>query len=110
MPELTFSNQLISRDEGLHAELACLLCGMLENKLPEDGVHGIIRGAVDVERRFMKWRFLRDLVVSDVPTTQAENDSLLDGKKISEGNGAGGGRPMDLRTNEKLPCAKQICA
>ena len=69
MPELTFSNQLISRDEGLHAELACLLCGMLENKLPEDGVHGIIRGAVDVERRFMKWRFL--------------NDSFLDGKKIS---------------------------
>ena len=45
MPGLTFSNELISRDdEGLHAEFACLLYGMLENKLPEDVVHDIIRG------------------------------------------------------------------
>ena len=37
MPGLTFSNELISRDdEGLHAEFACLLYGMLENnKLPQ---------------------------------------------------------------------------
>merc|ERR1712230_241174 len=53
MPGLTFSNELISRDEGLHAEFACLLYGMLQNKLPEDVVHGIIRGAVDVERKFI---------------------------------------------------------
>merc|ERR1719434_325959 len=46
MPGLTFSNELISRDEGLHAEFACLLYGMLENKLPEDVVHDMIRGAV----------------------------------------------------------------
>merc|ERR1712039_286740 len=36
MPGLTFSNELISRDEGLHAEFACMLYGMLEHKLPED--------------------------------------------------------------------------
>merc|ERR1711979_79462 len=47
MPGLTFSNELISRDEGLHAEFACLMYGMLENKLPEAVVHGIVRGAVD---------------------------------------------------------------
>merc|ERR1711979_89921 len=53
MPGLTFSNELISRDEGLHAEFACLLYGMLEHKLPEDVVHDLIRGAVAVERKFI---------------------------------------------------------
>jgi ribonucleoside-diphosphate reductase subunit M2 len=53
MPGLTFSNELISRDEGLHAEFACLLYSMLENKLPEDVVHGMVRGAVDAERTFI---------------------------------------------------------
>merc|ERR1711971_135499 len=53
MPGLTFSNELISRDEGLHAEFACLLYGMLQNKLPDDVMHEMIRGAVDVERRFI---------------------------------------------------------
>jgi len=62
MPGLTFSNELISRDEGLHAEFACLLYGMLENKLPEDVVHGIIRGAVDVERRFICEALSCDLI------------------------------------------------
>merc|ERR1712199_28898 len=53
MPGLTFSNELISRDEGLHTEFACLLYNMLQNKLPDDVVHGIIRGAVAAERRFI---------------------------------------------------------
>merc|ERR1719262_674820 len=53
MPGLTFSNELISRDEGLHTEFACMLYRMLQHKLPDDVVHGIIRGAVDAERRFI---------------------------------------------------------
>merc|ERR1712129_196012 len=53
MPGLTFSNELISRDEGLHAEFACMLYNMLQNKLPEDVVHDMIRGAVAAERRFI---------------------------------------------------------
>merc|ERR1711862_821211 len=53
MPGLTFSNELISRDEGLHTEFACLLYGMLQNKRPDDVVHTIIRGAVDAERKFI---------------------------------------------------------
>merc|ERR1712084_32199 len=53
MPCLTFSNELISRDEGLHAEFACLLYNMLQNKLPEDVVHDIVREAVTVERTFI---------------------------------------------------------
>merc|ERR1712139_602330 len=53
MPGLTFSNELISRDEGLHAEFACMLYGMLQNQLPSDVVSDIIRGAVDAERTFI---------------------------------------------------------
>jgi len=62
MPGLTFSNELISRDEGLHAEFACLIYGMLQHKLPEDVVHGIIRGAVDVERKFICEALSCDLI------------------------------------------------
>merc|ERR1712054_477701 len=53
MPGLTFSNELISRDEGLHTEFACLLYRMLQNKLPDEVVHNIVKGAVDTERRFI---------------------------------------------------------
>merc|ERR1719464_2370561 len=53
MPGLTFSNELISRDEGLHAEFACLIYSMLQKKLPDDVVHEMIQGAVNVERRFI---------------------------------------------------------
>merc|ERR1711879_905396 len=62
MPGLTFSNELISRDEGLHAEFACLLYGMLQNKLPDDVVHVIIKGAVDVERKFICEALSCDLI------------------------------------------------
>ncbi|MDR6569688.1 ribonucleoside-diphosphate reductase beta chain [Chitinophaga ginsengisegetis] len=53
MPGLTFSNELISRDEGLHCEFACLLYSMLENKLSEEQVHNIIRDAVSYEKEFI---------------------------------------------------------
>jgi ribonucleoside-diphosphate reductase beta chain len=39
MPGLSFSNELISRDEGLHCDFACLLYGMLQTKLPVERVH-----------------------------------------------------------------------
>merc|ERR1719271_2323011 len=62
MPGLTFSNELISRDEGLHAEFACLLYRMLQNRLPDEAVHGMIRGAVDVEREFICEALSCDLI------------------------------------------------
>eukprot|EP00747_Dinoflagellata_sp_TGD_P139438 gnl/TRDRNA2_/TRDRNA2_175892_c0_seq42.p1 gnl/TRDRNA2_/TRDRNA2_175892_c0~~gnl/TRDRNA2_/TRDRNA2_175892_c0_seq42.p1 ORF type:complete len:350 (-),score=98.57 gnl/TRDRNA2_/TRDRNA2_175892_c0_seq42:261-1310(-) len=62
MPGLTFSNELISRDEGLHAEFACMLYGMLQNPLPEDIVHELVRGAVQVERRFICEALSCDLI------------------------------------------------
>src|SRR6478609_507735 len=53
MPGLTFSNELISRDEGLHCEFACLLYSMLSKKLSQEQVHGIIRDAVAIEKEFI---------------------------------------------------------
>merc|ERR1712110_1054529 len=62
MPGLTFSNELISRDEGLHAEFACLMYRTLQQQLPEDVVHNIIRGSVDVERKFICEALSCDLI------------------------------------------------
>jgi ribonucleoside-diphosphate reductase beta chain len=53
MPGLTFSNELISRDEGLHCDFACLLYSYLENKLSEERVQGIIADAVRIEQEFV---------------------------------------------------------
>jgi len=53
MPGLTFSNELISRDEGLHCEFACLLYSMLSNKLSKEEVTEIIADAVVIEKEFV---------------------------------------------------------
>eukprot|EP01068_Selenidium_serpulae_P003339 Selendium_serpulae@DN3004_c0_g1_i1.p1 len=53
MPGLCFSNELISRDEGLHADFACLLYSMLHNPLPVKVVQDMIAGAVEVEKEFI---------------------------------------------------------
>lgn len=50
MPGLCFSNELISRDEGLHTDFACLLFRKLVNKLPVERVAEIICDAVDIEK------------------------------------------------------------
>jgi ribonucleotide reductase beta subunit family protein with ferritin-like domain len=53
MPGLTFSNELISRDEGMHCDFACLLYSMLQTKLPEGVVHDIVKDAVAHEKEFV---------------------------------------------------------
>jgi ribonucleoside-diphosphate reductase beta chain len=54
MPGLTFSNELISRDEGLHCDFAChLYMQHVENQLPTETVMGIIRDAVEIEKEFV---------------------------------------------------------
>ncbi|RAU84328.1 ribonucleoside-diphosphate reductase small subunit [Pontibacter arcticus] len=62
MPGLTFSNELISRDEGLHCDFACLLYKMLQNKLSEARVHEIIRDAVTIEQEFVTDALPVDLI------------------------------------------------
>ncbi|KAL3663309.1 Ribonucleotide-diphosphate reductase (RNR), small subunit [Phytophthora oleae] len=53
MPGLSFSNEMISRDEGMHTDFACLMYSKLVNKLPESRVHEIIRDAVTIEHEFV---------------------------------------------------------
>jgi len=53
MPGLTFSNELISRDEGLHCDFACLLYSMLSNKLSEKEIYAIVDDAVKIECEFI---------------------------------------------------------
>ena len=53
MPGLTFSNELISRDEGLHCDFACLLYSMLNNKLDKKELEQIITEAVEFEKEFV---------------------------------------------------------
>ena len=52
MPGLTFSNELISRDEGLHTDFACLLYSQLRSQLPQERVHMIVAEAVALEHEF----------------------------------------------------------
>jgi ribonucleoside-diphosphate reductase beta chain len=53
MPGLTFSNELISRDEALHTEFAVLLYKKLVKQLPKKKVHDMIKEAVEIEREFI---------------------------------------------------------
>ena len=54
MPGLTFSNELISRDEGMHMDFACLLYNEhLVNKLSKEKITGIITDAVNIEAEFV---------------------------------------------------------
>jgi ribonucleotide reductase beta subunit family protein with ferritin-like domain len=53
MPGLTFSNELISRDEGLHTDFACLIYSHLKHQLNDDVVHKIISHAVEIETEFV---------------------------------------------------------
>ena len=62
MPGLTFSNELISRDEGLHCEFACLLYSMLNNKMSQEEVYAIIGDAVRIEKEFITEALPVDLI------------------------------------------------
>lgn len=53
MPGLTFSNELISRDEALHCEFAILLYSKLIKKLDKSRIHEIIKEAVEIETEFI---------------------------------------------------------
>jgi ribonucleoside-diphosphate reductase subunit M2 len=53
MPGLTFSNELISRDEALHCEFAVLLYSKMVKKIDKSRIHEIIKEAVDIETEFI---------------------------------------------------------
>jgi len=53
MPGLTFSNELISRDEGMHTDFAVSLYHMLSNKLSQQDIHNLIGEALEIEKEFI---------------------------------------------------------
>jgi len=53
MPGLCFSNELISRDEGMHTDFACLLYSMISNKVERDTVNSMFKEAVEIEKEFI---------------------------------------------------------
>jgi ribonucleotide reductase beta subunit family protein with ferritin-like domain len=53
MPGLSFSNELISRDEGLHQEFAVTLYSHLLDKCPSKDIHKIVQWACEVESKFI---------------------------------------------------------
>jgi ribonucleoside-diphosphate reductase beta chain len=54
MPGLCQSNELISRDEGMHCDFACLCHSVLKNKPPKKVIRAIIKEAVDIEKEFLR--------------------------------------------------------
>ena len=53
MPGLTFSNELISRDEGMHTDFAVLLYSKIKNRVSVSRVHEIFKDAVSIEKNFV---------------------------------------------------------
>jgi ribonucleotide reductase beta subunit family protein with ferritin-like domain len=62
MPGLTFSNEVISRDEGLHAMLSFILYTRLRNRLPQSRIHAIFLSVYECEANFVKEALKCDLV------------------------------------------------
>ena len=62
MPGLTFSNELISRDEGLHTDFACHMYNNMKNKLKQERIYEIIAEAVEIEKRFISDCLPSDLI------------------------------------------------
>ena len=53
MPGLTFSNELISRDEALHTEFAVLLYSKIQKRIPKKKFYEIVSEAVEIEKEFI---------------------------------------------------------
>jgi ribonucleoside-diphosphate reductase subunit M2 len=62
MPGLAFSNELISRDEGLHCDFACLMFRYLTQKPSKERVYEIVRDAVKIEQEFLTDALPVDLI------------------------------------------------
>jgi ribonucleoside-diphosphate reductase subunit M2 len=73
MPGLTFSNELISRDEGMHTDFACLLYRHMQNKLTNERIMEIIDEAVSIELEF---------VMESLPVSLIGMNSALMGEYI----------------------------
>ena len=87
MPGLTFSNELISRDEGLHSDFACLLYTKhLVNKLPKKTVEKIITDAVEIEKEFVSDALPVNLIGMNAKLMQQYIEFVADRLLVELGN------------------------
>jgi ribonucleoside-diphosphate reductase beta chain len=87
MPGLTFSNELISRDEGLHCDFACLLYTKhLLNKLPKKTVEAIITDAVAIEKEFVTDALPVNLIGMNAKLMQQYIEFVADRLLVELGN------------------------
>ena len=100
MPGLSFSNELISRDEGMHCDFACLLYNdHVQNKLADETLRGIITDAVEIEKEFVSdahpsgpyWYERR----THVPVHRVCGGPAAGGSASGEGIQCGESVPMD---------------
>ena len=76
MPGLTFSNELISRDEGMHTDFACLLFSHLKRRPHPETVKRVITEAVVIEQEFLTGRCFVNCFVAMVTTVFFPPDAL----------------------------------
>lgn len=87
MPGLTFSNELISRDEGLHCDFACLLYTKhMVNKLNKKTVETIIRDAVEIEKEFVTDALPVNLIGMNAKLMQQYIEFVADRLLVELGN------------------------
>jgi ribonucleoside-diphosphate reductase beta chain len=87
MPGLSFSNELISRDEGLHCDFACLLYRQhLMNKLPKKTVERIIADAVAIEKEFVSDALPVNLIGMNAKLMQQYIEFVADRLLVELGN------------------------
>ncbi len=87
MPGLTFSNELISRDEGLHCDFACLLYTKhLINKLPKKTIETIIKDAVEIEKEFVSDSLPVNLIGMNAKLMQQYIEFVADRLLVELGN------------------------
>ena len=86
MPGLTFSNELISRDEALHCDFACLLYkNHIENKLSEERIMEIILDAVEIEKEFITESLPVDLIGMNSKLMSQYIEFVADGLLVNLG-------------------------
>ena len=87
MPGLSFSNQLISRDEGLHCGFACLIYNdHLQHKLPKERVKKIITDAVEIEKEFVTESIPVELIGMNAELMQQYIEFVADRLLVELGN------------------------
>ena len=87
MPGLSFSNELISRDEGLHCDFACLLYTKhLLNRMPKKTVETIIRDAVEIEKEFVTDALPVNLIGMNAKLMQQYIEFVADRLLVELGN------------------------